>query len=573
MKSIKDPILTTRPWLGVALLALLSVKSLKETSAVSIGRLLLHKCSLHKKASPSPQSCTISNGSDVTNSRSEFLTELDFEDDDDEYDDEYEDDFGDESIRWLISSSRGGAAAVANRRHQLLPGLHSGWRRKKKQGNNKSSRRNSNNKRNVKSSLQRKQQEQLDQLQSIKNQKLRQFRKVFRSKQRAFQNALYNLNSKYNPYFPHPPYNLWQMSNYEDTQIIGKTTLTGRIFMLNILIFGLQCFNPRVTSLGTKRSDLLLEGRQLHRLVTPIFLHGGVGHLLANSYSLKSMGLNVERTFGGSRFIATYLVSGIIGNVVSAIQSPNPAVGASGAIFGLVGAYYTFLSRNQELFGYSGQMQKSQILETIGMNLLLGMTNPMIDNWGHIGGFIGGVGMAYLIGPRLYVARIPTGMDSLDSGGFGVGKVIIDRPTLMLRTPDIMDEGMIWMNDNMKQMGRKIGTSVRSLFNGNGEELYLLDKVVNYSTLGDVNSGSGDGTIYRTLKDDNIKLEGSNVNVSPTDGFRQDVTELDPVAAEQREREYEQQRRRQQQQRLRQQRRSAPRAGRSIRPQYGHLYR
>ena len=77
------------------------------------------------------------------------------------------------------------------------------------------------------------------------------------------------------------------------------------------------------------------------------------------------MGLNVERTFGGSRFIATYLVSGIIGNVVSAIQSPNPAVGASGAIFGLVGAYYTFLSRNQDLFGYSGQMQKSQILETV----------------------------------------------------------------------------------------------------------------------------------------------------------------------------------------------------------------
>jgi len=326
--------------------------------------------------------------------------------------------------------------------------------------------------------------------------------------------------------------------------------------------------------LGAKRSDLLLEGRQLHRLVTPIFLHGGVGHLLANSYSLKSMGLNVERTFGGSRFIATYLVSGIIGNVVSAIQSPNPAVGASGAIFGLVGAYYTFLSRNQELFGYSGQMQKSQILETIGMNLLLGMTNPMIDNWGHIGGFIGGVGMAYLIGPRLYVARIPTGMDSLDAGGFGVGKVIIDRPTLMLRTPDIVDEGMIWMNDNMKQMGRKIGNSVRSLFNGNGEEVYLLDKIVNYSTSGDVNSGSSDGTIYRTIKDDNIKLEVSNVNVSPTDGFRQDVTELDPVAAEQRQREYEQQRKRQQQQqRLRQQRRSAPRAGRSIRPQYGHLYR
>eukprot|EP00986_Skeletonema_menzelii_P019090 scaffold27062_cov139-Skeletonema_menzelii.AAC.6 len=281
------------------------------------------------------------------------------------------------------------------------------------------------------------------------------------------------------------------------------------------------------------------------------------------------MGLNVERAFGGPRFMATYLISGIVGNVVSAVQSPNPAVGASGAIFGLVGAYYTFLSRNQDLFGYSGQMQKNSILETIGMNLLLGMTNPMIDNWGHIGGFIGGVGMAYLIGPKLYVAKVPLSED----GNFGVGKVLIDRPTVMFRAPDFMDDGMLWVNDNMKRMGRRIETSMRGLFNGR-EEMYLLDKDVNYSTLGDINDG---GTIYRTIKDDNIQLEGSNVNVSPTDGLRQDVTELDPtVSKTEREREYEQQQRRrllQKQAQIQRLRRKTPRAGRSIRPQYGHLYR
>eukprot|EP00984_Skeletonema_dohrnii_P022302 scaffold11436_cov103-Skeletonema_dohrnii-CCMP3373.AAC.1 len=474
---MKDPMKTTRPLLGVALLTLLSTSSLQESSAVSISRVFSHKRSLRT----SSQSCTI--GSDTTaNSSCEYLTELDFEDDDYD-DDECDDGFGDDSIYWATSPSfRGGGAAAAANRQLHLPGLHSGWRRKKKQTNN------NNNK-----SRQRRQQQQLDQLQSIKQQKLRQFRKSFRQKQRSFQNSLYNLNSKYNPFFPRPPYNLWQMDTEPQ---IGKTTLTGKLFMLNILIFGLQTWNPQLTSMGAKRSDLLLEGRQLYRLLTPVFLHGGIGHLMANSYSLKSMGLNVERAFGGQRFMATYLVSGIVGNVVSAIQSPNPAVGASGAIFGLVGAYYTFLSRNQDLFGYSGQMQKNSILETIGMNLLLGMTNPMIDNWGHIGGFIGGVGMAYLIGPKLYVAKVPLSED----GNFGVGKVLIDRPTVMFRMPDFMDDSMVWVNDNVKQMGRRIETSVRGLFNG-GEEMYLLDRDVNYSkTLGDINDG---GTIYRTIKDDN----------------------------------------------------------------------
>ena len=554
---MKRPMKTTRPLLGVALLTLVTISSLQESSAVSLSRVFTHKRTSFRTSSS--QSCT--DGSvTAANSSCEFLTELDFEDDD--YDeDDCDDGFGDDSIYLATSPSfRGGGAA---NRQLHLPGLHSGWRRKKKQSSN-NNRSISNNKRQ-RQKMQR-QQEQLDKLETIKQQKLRQFRKTFRQKQRSFQNSLYNLNSKYNPFFPRPPYNLWQMNTEPQ---IGKTTLTGGIFMLNIIIFGMQTINPQLTSMGAKRSDLLLEGRQLYRLLTPVFLHGGIGHLMANSYSLKSMGLNVERAFGGPRFMATYLISGIVGNVVSAVQSPNPAVGASGAIFGLVGAYYTFLSRNQDLFGYSGQMQKNSILETIGMNLLLGMTNPMIDNWGHIGGFIGGVGMAYLIGPKLYVAKVPLSED----GNFGVGKVLIDRPTVMFRAPDFMDDGMLWVNDNMKRMGRRIETSMRGLFNGR-EELYLLDRDVNYSTLGDINDG---GTIYRTIKDDNMQLEGSNVNVSPTDGLRQDVTELDPtVSKTEREREYEQQQRRrllQKQAQIQRLRRKTPRAGRSIRPQYGHLYR
>lgn len=306
--------------------------------------------------------------------------------------------------------------------------------------------------------------------------------------------------------------------------------------------------------MGAKRSDMIMEGRQMYRLLTPVFLHGGIGHLMANSYSLKSMGGNVERAFGQPRWVATYLVSGVMGNVFSAINSPNPAVGASGAIFGLVGAYYTFLSRNQEVFGRSAHMQKGALIETIGFNLLLGMTNPMIDNWGHIGGFIGGVGMAYLIGPKLYVARVPLGSDNLGAGGFGAGKIVIDRPMLTFRTPDFVDEGFFWVNDNARKLGRRVSTSMSGLFSNRGSQEYYLDRDVDYS-MGN-NMGNGDGTIYRTLKGD-IELEG-NVNVSPSDGYRQDVSELDPTRIRQRERR---------------QRRRAPTAGNSIRPTYGHLYR
>ena len=110
--------------------------------------------------------------------------------------------------------------------------------------------------------------------------------------------SLYNLNSRLNYDFPKPPYSLWKL----DTEpTFGKTTLTGKIFLLNIAMFGLQTMYPQMTAMGAKRSDMILEGRQLYRLLTPIFLHGGIGHLMANSYSLKSMGANVEQAFGQPR--------------------------------------------------------------------------------------------------------------------------------------------------------------------------------------------------------------------------------------------------------------------------------
>jgi len=494
------------------------------------------------------------NGERTGCDRSDVFDEFELEDDD------YSSD--DESILWTSNSVRGGGASTAAAAAAAVIGRGSSRTSSRTRGGIGSSIFQQKGQRNNKRKI--RQNQKLQQLEIMQQIKLRQFRRAFRQKQRQFQSSLYSLNSRFNrdSIFPKPPYSLWRM---ETEPSIGKTTLTGKIFFLNIAFFGLQTMYPQITASGAKRSDMILEGRQLYRLLTPIFLHGGIGHLMANSYSLKSMGANVERAFGQPRLLATYLVSGIMGNVVSAVQSPNPAVGASGAIFGLVGAYYTFLSRNAEVFGRMGEMQKSALIETIGFNLLLGMTNPMIDNWGHAGGFVGGVGMAYLIGPKLYAARVPLGEEG-GGGGFGAGRVLIDRPTLTFRTPDFLDEGFFWLNDNVRNLGRRATTGVRGLLNGNnGGQEYYLDRNVDYSmgTSGIAGtSGNGDGTIYRTLKGDNIPLEGSSVNVTPSDGYRQDATELDPTIAA-----------RQQSQRRRPPRRSMPKAGYSIRPTYGHLYR
>eukprot|EP00550_Attheya_septentrionalis_P003758 CAMPEP_0198282992 /NCGR_PEP_ID=MMETSP1449-20131203/2686_1 /TAXON_ID=420275 /ORGANISM="Attheya septentrionalis, Strain CCMP2084" /LENGTH=319 /DNA_ID=CAMNT_0043979439 /DNA_START=198 /DNA_END=1158 /DNA_ORIENTATION=+ len=197
----------------------------------------------------------------------------------------------------------------------------------------------------------------------------------------------------------------------------GQSSLSGKLIFLNVACYILQTMNPAVTKFGAKVSEAILSGREPHRLLTPIFLHGGIAHLMTNSYSLQNIGPEVERLFGGGRFMATYMVSGITGNLLSAIKSPNPAVGASGAIFGIAGAYFVFLQRNRDYLGREGDQQLNSVAQMIIMNVVVGSISPMIDNWGHIGGALGGAAMAYVFGPRIMVAQLPSGQ-----------RIMVDKP-------------------------------------------------------------------------------------------------------------------------------------------------
>lgn len=126
-----------------------------------------------------------------------------------------------------------------------------------------------------------------------------------------------------------------------------STTWVTRLTLFNVCMYGLQVFRPSVTRWGIKLSDRILRGEELYRLVSPVFLHSTPIHLITNLVSLQRIGPDVERYFGAGRFLLSYIAAGIAGNYVSALQSPNPSLGASGAVFGVVGAYMTFIGRNE----------------------------------------------------------------------------------------------------------------------------------------------------------------------------------------------------------------------------------
>mmetsp|Transcript_22017 Transcript_22017/g.32521 ORF Transcript_22017/g.32521 Transcript_22017/m.32521 type:complete len:336 (+) Transcript_22017:112-1119(+) len=204
----------------------------------------------------------------------------------------------------------------------------------------------------------------------------------------------------------------------------------GRLIAINVLAFAAQSLYPSLTRFGVKLSEKILNGEELYRLFTPIFLHGGLGHLFMNSYSLDSVGPDLERYFGPGRFLATYVASGIAGNYLSAMKSPNPSLGASGAVFGIVGAYFAFLSINSNVFGRRGEARMDGLVQTVFINAFMGLANPMIDNWGHAGGFLGGISMAVLFGPRIKPVQLPDGSYRL------VDEPVLRAPPHLERIPE-----------------------------------------------------------------------------------------------------------------------------------------
>eukprot|EP00934_Nitzschia_sp_Nitz4_P001405 Nitzschia sp. Nitz4//scaffold12_size214221//78391//81058//NITZ4_001496-RA/size214221-augustus-gene-0.6-mRNA-1//1//CDS//3329535008//1405//frame0 len=117
-------------------------------------------------------------------------------------------------------------------------------------------------------------------------------------------------------------------------------------------------------------------------------------------YSLHSLGTTAETIFGSQRFLAIYLASGVAGNLVGVHLLPNPGLGASGAVFGVMASFLVFVGRNQAVLGTQLVPHSNMLLRTLMFNLVMGAMNPRIDNYSHIGGAAAGAAISFLFGPR-----------------------------------------------------------------------------------------------------------------------------------------------------------------------------
>lgn len=156
-----------------------------------------------------------------------------------------------------------------------------------------------------------------------------------------------------------------------------------------------------VLNLGALVPALVAEG-EWWRLVTSAFLHSGFVHLGMNMLSLYFLGSFAEISFGRSRFLALYFISGIGGGLAYLYFGPfnAPAVGASGAIFGLLGGVFGFAIRRGTFSTRNPVI--SQLLVLTAINLFLGATIPNVSNTAHIGGLIGGIVFGWLMAPTVY---------------------------------------------------------------------------------------------------------------------------------------------------------------------------
>ena len=177
-------------------------------------------------------------------------------------------------------------------------------------------------------------------------------------------------------------------------------------------------FHAVLVAYGAKLNSLIKEGGQWWRFVTPVFLHGSFVHLLMNMYGLWILGPYVERLYGSAKFVFFWVLTGI-GGVVASYLAVRPelhntagplgrflfraedaaSVGASGALFGLIGVLFVFgIKFRHELPEGFKRAFGTGMLPTILINIFIGYVFPFIDNSAHMGGLAAGALLALFVG-------------------------------------------------------------------------------------------------------------------------------------------------------------------------------
>lgn len=189
----------------------------------------------------------------------------------------------------------------------------------------------------------------------------------------------------------------------EDVFQTHKPIMTYALIIINVLtFFAMYVFGngsqdvATLLAFGANYRPLVLNG-EIWRLLTCAFLHIGVLHLIVNMYALYVIGPQLENFFGRWKYLLIYLMSAISGSLLSIAFSSHISAGASGAIFGLLGALLYF---GYHYRVYLGNIMKSQIIPIIILNLAIGFIVSGIDNAAHIGGLVAGVFAAMAVGVK-----------------------------------------------------------------------------------------------------------------------------------------------------------------------------
>ena len=176
--------------------------------------------------------------------------------------------------------------------------------------------------------------------------------------------------------------------------------ITYGLIITNILIYVLSILFGNYNEILNRfclYGPNIREYGEYYRLITSGFLHGNILHLTLNCYALYIIGSQVESYMGKTKFIIIYLFSLLMGSLMSITLSSYPSIGASGAIFGLMGSLLCF---GYYYRIYLVNVLKSQIIPLILANLLFGLLASNIDNFAHIGGLIGGCLITMALGVK-----------------------------------------------------------------------------------------------------------------------------------------------------------------------------
>ena len=184
-----------------------------------------------------------------------------------------------------------------------------------------------------------------------------------------------------------------------------RTPVTALRQLAIAAVFGLEVVRGGSTdsgvllSLGANYPPLVMQG-QYWRLVTSMFLHIGVLHLVLNGWALYQLGGLFEIILGPGRLLLVYFATGIAGSIASLFFTRSLSAGASGAIFGLLGALIAFLMKRRERLTPQAKSLLMQLVFWAVINVFFGFSTPGIDNSAHLGGCIAGFLIGLLLKER-----------------------------------------------------------------------------------------------------------------------------------------------------------------------------